>query len=57
MAGTKQPEHQNPKKETPKKWSSAKDPRQKKDAGKYPNQIVTKTRSGNIPMKIGRAHV
>ena len=49
---TKQPEHKNPKKETPQKWSSAKDPREKKGAGKYPHQIVTKTRSGNIPMMI-----
>lgn len=45
-------EHNNPKKETPTQWSSAKDPRSKKDAGKYPNQLVTKTRSGNIPMMV-----
>lgn len=44
--------HKNPKKETPKKWSSAKDPRGEKDAGKYPNQIITKTRSGNIPLMV-----
>lgn len=44
--------HKNPKKETPKKWSSAKDPRGEKEAGKYPNQIITKTRSGNIPLMV-----
>lgn len=44
--------HKNPKKETPKKWSSAKDPRAEKKAGKYPNQIITKTRSGNIPLMV-----
>ena len=44
--------HKNPKKETPKKWDTAKDPRSEKEAGKYPNQIVTKTRSGNIPMMV-----
>lgn len=44
--------HKNPKKETPKKWSSAKDPRAEKKAGKYPHQIITKTRSGNIPLMV-----
>lgn len=44
--------HKNPKKETPKKWDSAKDPRAEKDAGKYPHQIITKTRSGNVPLMV-----